>query len=114
MAQRRYTTQEIIDALKATNGLVSLAAKRLGCTAQTIYNRAKRVKAVQEAIDEARAEIVDLAELGLRAAVVDREPWALALVVKTLGRDRGYVERIQQESTGEITVRVVRDSKHAH
>jgi hypothetical protein len=94
----RYKTQLIIEALQATNGLVSLAAKRLGCTPQTIYTRAKRVQSVQRTIDDCRAELVDHAELALRGAILGKEPWAVALTLKTLGKNRGYVER--QEVTG--------------
>ena len=94
----RHKTKTIIDALKATNGLVSLAAKRVGCTPMTIYNRAKRVQLVQQTIDDCRDELVDYAEMGLRSAVLGKEPWAVALTLRTLGRNRGYVER--QEVTG--------------
>lgn len=93
-----YSTERIIQALRDTNGLVSLAARKLGCTTQTIYTRAKKVAAVQQTIDDSRAELVDHAELALRAAILDKQPWAVALVLKTLGRERGYVER--QEVTG--------------
>jgi len=111
MASRQYTTEEIIDALEATNGLVSLAARRLGCNPQPIYTRAKNVARVQQAIEDSRTELVDHAELALRAAVLKKDPWAGALVLKTLGKSRGYVER--QEVTGTdnspITVRLVKD-----
>jgi hypothetical protein len=94
----RYTSEQIIAALQATNGLVSLAAKKLGCSPQTIYKRAKNVQIVRQAIDDSRDELVDHAELALRAAVLDKEAWAVALVLRTLGKHRGYVER--QEITG--------------
>lgn len=94
----QYTTAEIIKALQDTNGLVSLAARKLGCAPNTIYNRAKDVKSVQQTIDDARIELIDHAELALRSAVLSKEPWAVALVLKTLGKGRGYVER--QEVTG--------------
>lgn len=85
----------------------------------TIYNRAKRVPSVQQVIDESREGLVDLAELSLRRAVVGDtkagiEPagWAVALVVKTLGKDRGYIERqeVTGKDGGEVTIRVVYDS----
>jgi hypothetical protein len=98
MASREYKTQEIIDALKATKGLVSLAARHLGCVPQTIYTRANNVQSVRQAIDDSRAEIVDQAELALRNAVLNGEAWAVALTLKTIGKSRGYVER--QEVTG--------------
>jgi len=43
MPTYRYKTDAIIKALKATNGLVSLAARRLGCVPQTIYTRANHL-----------------------------------------------------------------------
>ncbi len=107
----RYSTERIISALKRTNGLVSLAAREIGCTPQVIYRRAQKIKAVQETIDEARDSLIDSAELALRSAVLDKEPWAVALTLKTLGRHRGYVER--GEITGaegqSIVVRFVQD-----
>lgn len=86
----RVPTERIIACLRETNGLISLAAKRVPCSPTTIRTRARQVQAVQTAIDDYRDELVDLGELALRAAVVDREPWAVALVLKTLGRARGY------------------------
>ena len=60
---------------------------------------------------ECRGELVDYGELALRRAVVDGEPWAVGLVLKTLGRDRGYVERTENMVTGKdggpVTMRVV-------
>ena len=91
-------TESIIDALKATNGLVSLAARRLGCSPEAIYKRAKQTQSIQQAIDGSRVELVDHAELALRRAILQGEPWAVALTLKTLGKSRGYVER--QEVTG--------------
>jgi len=68
------------------------------CSITTINVRRKRVQAVEQVIQECRGELVDLGELALRKAVLSGEPWAVGLVLKTLGKDRGYVER--QEITG--------------
>ena len=110
-SKERVKTQRIIDCLKETNGLVSLAAKRVPCSITTINVRRKRVQAVEQVIQECRGELVDLGELALRKAVLNGEPWAVGLVLKTLGKDRGYVER--QEITGrdgnELTIRYVND-----
>jgi len=98
MVNEKYTSEQIIAAIKAVDGLVYLAARKLGCGPKTIYNRAKKTQAIQQAIEDSRGELVDIAEQKMRAAVMDREPWAVALVLKTLGKNRGYVER--QEHTG--------------
>ena len=94
----RVPTERIIECLRETNGLVSLAAKRVPCSITTINVRRKRVQAVEQVIQECRGELVDLGELALRKAVLAGEPWAVSLVLKTLGKDRGYVER--QETSG--------------
>src|SRR3972149_4341127 len=98
MVNEKYTSEQIIAAIKAVDGLVYLAARKLGCGPKTIYNRAKKTQAIQQAIEDSRGELVDIAEQKMRAAVMDREPWAVALVVHTLGKNRGYVER--EEHTG--------------
>ena len=96
--KERVPTERIIECLRETNGLVSLAAKRVPCSITTINVRRKRVQAVEQVIQECRGELVDLGELALRKAVLAGEPWAVSLVLKTLGKERGYVER--QEVTG--------------
>ena len=102
-----YSTDKIIEALRSTNGLVSLAAKRLGCAPQTIYTRRDKVHAVAQVIDDCRSELVDYGELALRKAVVNGEPWAVGLVLKTLGKNRGYVERQEVQQDGVTVLRVV-------
>jgi hypothetical protein len=106
-SKERVKTQRIIDCLRETNGLISLAAKRVPCSVTTIYKRARDVARVQQVIDECRGELVDLGELALRRAVVNGEPWAVALVLKTLGKGRGYVERQEVQQDGVTVLRVV-------
>ena len=107
----KYKTQDIIEALESVNGMVYLAARKLGCTAQTIYNRMAKSEAIKDAVENSRGELIDISEQKLRQAVLNGEPWAVALVLKTLGKKRGYVER--QELAGvedqplEAVVRVI-------
>lgn len=92
---KRYKNAHIIDALKRTRGLVFLAAKKLGCTPQTIYLRCKSSPEVAACLEACRGEMLDVAEEKLFAAVKAREPWAVAMLLKTLGKNRGYVERTE-------------------
>jgi transposase-like protein len=94
----KWKTEQIVKAVQASDGLVSLAAKQLGCVPMTIYKRAKRCPKIQQAIDDARENLVDEAVKALRTSVVKREGWAVALVVKTLGKGRGYVERQESQT----------------
>jgi hypothetical protein len=100
----------MITALKETRGMVYIAADRIGCTADTIYNRSKVSAAVKAAMKTERGKVVDLAELKLFAALSNGEPWAIQMTLKTLGKDRGYVERTEHEHEhkGEVTLRIKR------
>ena len=94
----RVTDKRMLDAIKKNGGAIYLAARELGCAPNTIYNRMEKVPAMKQAVEDARGEVVDYAEQKLRLAVLNGEPWAVAMVLKTLGKHRGYVER--QEVTG--------------
>jgi len=100
MGKPKYEREQVIAALKAHNGMVYLAAEALHCTPQTIYNYARRYVSVQEAIDGSRGKVLDMAEQALYSAILNREAWAVAFALRTIGRHRGYVERSEQEITG--------------
>jgi alanine-alpha-ketoisovalerate/valine-pyruvate aminotransferase len=95
---QKFTNAQIVEAVKSVNGMIYLAARKLGCTPQAIYKRMAKSSIIREAVDDSRGELVDISEQKLRAAVINGEPWAIAMVLKTLGKSRGYVER--QEVTG--------------
>jgi hypothetical protein len=94
MKPHRYTANQVAQALLATKGMVTLAAKRLGCTADTIQNYCKKFPTVAAAKESARTELLDLAELKLWAAIQRDEAWTIAFCLKTIGRSRGYGERL--------------------
>jgi hypothetical protein len=98
MRKEKYTPKEMIDALTAAKGMVYVAARKLECSAQTVYTYAEKYPAVKEAMKQERGLMVDIAEIALYKAVQNGEPWAVSLTLKTIGKDRGYTER--QEITG--------------
>jgi hypothetical protein len=89
----RFTPAQIIAALKKTKGMVYLAAKRLDCDPDTIHNYCKRYPAVERVKQAQRGEMLDLAESGLLEAIKNGEAWSIAFCLKTIGKDRGYVEQ---------------------
>jgi hypothetical protein len=94
----KYRIEDVIAALEQSKGMIYVAARKMGCSPQTIYNYAKRYPTVQQAIDCERGLMVDNAELALWKAIQNGEGWAISLTLKTIGKERGYVER--QEWTG--------------
>lgn len=103
-----YTAQQMIDALTETKGLVSLAARRLGCHPDTVRAYIKRYPTVAQAKHEAREALLDTAELSLYNQIVGGEAWAVQFALRTIGKDRGYVERQEQDQ------RVTGNVKHEH
>jgi hypothetical protein len=92
--KNRYTQDQVISALKATRGMVYLTARRLQCDPQTIMNYCKKYPSVEQAKHDARGELLDVAEVKLWQAVQRDEAWAISFCLKTIGRSRGYGERL--------------------
>src|SRR5262249_47101568 len=90
--QPKFTVEQVCAALVAKRGLIAAVAKMLGCQPQTVRNYAKRHPRVAEALREERERVLDAAEAALMAAVSNREAWAVCFTLKTLGKERGYVE----------------------
>ena len=97
---RHYKTAEIVEALKATGGMVYMAARKLGCDPSTIHVRAKASPEIQSAIDNARGDMLDMAEHELKKAVRGGDMTAVIFTLKTIGKHRGYVERVEQTGAG--------------
>jgi hypothetical protein len=95
----KVSTKQIEAALLASHGLVAMAAASLGVSRSAIYARVERNQRLKEVVEQERESFVDLAEERLRMAVERGEAWAVALVIKTLGKKRGYTERQEIETT---------------
>ena len=78
--------------------MVYLAARRLGCVHQTVYNYIQRHSSVRAAWEAENGIAGDTAELKLYQAILAGEHWAIAFYLRTKGKDRGYTER--QEVAG--------------
>lgn len=100
MAQ--LTDKRIIRALRETRGLIAVAARKLGCSRQTIYDRLEKSPEVREALKEARDHTTDVAEAALFRAIEAGEAWAVCFYLKTQGKARGYVERQEVEHSGRV------------
>jgi hypothetical protein len=102
--KQRYTPDQVVYAIQETRGLVTMAARHLGCTPDTVHNYAKRYPKVADALKAARYAMADVAELALYNAIIDQQAWAVCFYLKTQAKDRGYIER--QEISGQVDVRL--------
>ena len=93
----KWTTKQVIDAIYEANGIVTEAARILGCDRGTIYDRAKRNKKVKAAMDDANDAVLDKAEgclIGLIDSIEHKDHFsAVRYLLRTKGRKRGYGDR---------------------
>lgn len=95
---RKFTNEQIAQALEKSGGLYKYAAKELGCDRRTISEYVERDAQLAEAAKGAKESMKDTAEWSLFRAIEAGEAWAVKFYLATQAKDRGYVER--QEITG--------------
>lgn len=103
-AKDKFTAEQMIQALTASMGLVSVAAEKLKCNQQTVRNYIEKYPSVKQAQLDSREQMIDLAEASLVRAVKKGEGWAVALMLKTLGKSRGYVEKQEVDLSGDVNL----------
>lgn len=105
----RFTAQEVADAVRDAHGLMTLAAKRLGCQPKTVGNYVKRYALVKEARDDAREGLKDFAESQLVKQMQDGNIAGIIFFLKTQAKERGYVERseVTGADAGPVQTRIV-------
>lgn len=105
MGGRRRSSAEIIEALKATRGMVYLAAERLGCSHELIYDRIRTDPAVKEMVEHLAGQVNDITEGKLFEAIENGEPWAIRFRLSQKAKDRGYGEKVELTGPGEGPLR---------
>ena len=90
---RRYKAQDVADAITKSKGMITYAAKMLGCNRSTVHSYVNNFDVCREAVDDARAGMLDNAELQLANQIQDGNITAIIFYLKTIGKHRGYIER---------------------
>ena len=85
-------------APQTSGGIVSTVARRLNCSRTTVYKAINEYATVQQALDDEREGMKDMAEGEMYKKIKGGDTTMIILYLKTQAKDRGYVER--QEWTG--------------
>lgn len=100
MANKKYTAEEMIAALEATKGMVSLAARKLGCSLNTVQSYIEQFPTVKAAKQAEHEKLGDQVELTLYdEAIQKRNTAALIFLAKTQFKERGFVEQLNVNVT---------------
>lgn len=101
----KYTKQQVAVALQANMGNMTFAARALGCTPACVLNYLNRYPSLKALRDRLREKQVDMAEQALFEKVREGNMAAIIFTLKTLGKERGYVENVQL--SGPVEIRTV-------
>ena len=96
--------KQIEDALRATGGFVSQAAKKLGISQSAVSNRIAKSEELQRIRKEIDESYLDLAESKLIKKINNDDNGSIFFYLKCKGKHRGYVERQEVDQTTRMTV----------
>jgi hypothetical protein len=90
--RRKYSKKIIREALIASNGILSRAAKQLGCSRTTITEWLERCPDLDQELQDIKESYVDLAESSLLSQIAEKNTQATIFLLRSLGRKRGWVD----------------------
>lgn len=99
------TVEQITDAIIKKVGNITEVAKALGVSRQSIYYHISQHPELQQATVDAREIFIDVAETALLKLVKRGNTAAVIFALKTQGKSRGYVERIEHRGSIEHVVK---------
>ncbi len=105
--RRDEQQQDFIKALQRAGGNVTYACKSVNVSRQTYYNWMNEFDDFKKEVDDVRESLIDMAESVLLKEIKDaRNITATIFFLKTVGRERGYVERQEMEIDGDMNLQV--------
>jgi hypothetical protein len=105
----RPSDQLILEALRASAGLKTVAAKRLRCARSSLYRWIEESPKLKEAMLDIKEELIDLGEGKLLEAVKKGDRESIRFFLRCQARDRGYIEshQITGPNDGPVKVQAV-------
>ena len=89
----------ILEALEQSLGVVTSACKKVGVGRTTFYGWLADDKEFAEAVKDIENVALDFAESQLHKQIKDGNPSSTIFYLKTKGKKRGYIERMETENT---------------
>lgn len=102
LSNEEMLTQKQIDFLRVYDAVlcnVSLACQQCHINRSTYYYWLKENEVFNENIKDIREGLIDFAESKLMSEVRSGNTTAILFFLKTQAKDRGYVERVEQDVT---------------
>lgn len=97
MKKRKPSNDEIAKVYEKKGANISATCLALNIDRTTFYNRRKAHKDLDEKLSAVEEGLVDFAESKLVQAIGESNLTAIIFYLKTKGKNRGYVEKIENE-----------------
>lgn len=95
--QKLTTKKAMLQALEQTLGIVTAACKIVGISRETHYDWLKSDEEYKAAVDSIQDITLDFAESQLHKQIKDGEVTSTIFYLKTKGKKRGYIERVEND-----------------
>lgn len=108
-APKKYTQENILEAIKGSGAIVSTVARRLGCEWITAKRYIEKWETTQRAFLDEEETILDMAEGKLYEAIQNNDIQAAKWILSTKGKRRGFSEKqeIEHSSKEPIVIEIV-------
>lgn len=94
-----------LKALEASMGIVTTACKTAGISRSVFYQWLENDPEFKKAVEDVDNVCLDFAESSLMQQIKDHNTTATIFYLKTKGRHRGYVERVEVSSDGFVLIK---------
>ncbi|HPP40120.1 MAG TPA: hypothetical protein PK498_07490 [Candidatus Kapabacteria bacterium] len=92
MRTKKYRTKTVINAIIKNNGLLTFAAKDLGCHWRTVKNYINTDPEIRDAYEDVMEKMCDIAENVVRADIVAGNVETAKWYLRYKAKHRGYVD----------------------
>ena len=110
-SNERVDDEKLKQALQESNGNISHAARTMGISRNAIHQHVNANPELKQILDDSRQTMLDEAENALLSAVREKQGWAVCFTLKTIGQERGYIERADQSHSGSVEVVIRREDR---
>jgi len=108
--KRKALKKKFIEAYENSACNVSVACKSIGISRNCFYDWRKNDSEFHDALNELEEGVIDLAETMLYKGIREGKTAELIFFLKTKGKKRGYIERIEMDDISDrepVTVNIV-------
>jgi len=89
----------LLEALESSLGVVTSACKKVGVGRTTFYNYVNADEEFAKAVQDIENVALDFAESQLHQQIKSGNPTSTIFYLKTKGKKRGYIERMENVNT---------------